>query len=369
MFAQTSSSPHAYDTGDTSTTYNLPLPLVPTTAVRFRSTGSFFRLREITVLGLCTTVLSPQGPSPPPTPPYLPPPMPPPPSPPPAFPPPSPPPPSPPPLTPGGAWLHEIGLVMTVAGTVEAFNRRAQYFFKLKLAAAIGVEPAAISLSVSAASVRVAATIRVVENATNVAASVLLLSGNTTALSLATGVAVESADPPAVVVEAVAAPSPPPPSPPPPSPSPPPPAPSFPPPMLPPQSPSPPSLPPSPPSPPPPSPPPAPPVPPLSPPLPPAPPTPPPMYSYHYWKCYSTVDGSRKITIFTKDVDYYVWGTCYGLGDHLQNAGSTFDARGYRNTAGVYDAAALGPLYCGDSCTPCTDINAGPHVVSRVIEN
>ena len=93
------------------------------------------------------------------------------------------------------------------------------------------------------------------------------------------------------------------------------------------------------------------------------------MYSYHYWKCYSTVDGSRKITIFTKDVDYYVWGTCYGLGDHLQNAGSTFDARGYRNAAGVYDAAALGPLYCGDSCTPCTDINAGPHVVSRVIEN
>ena len=191
MFAQTSSSPHAYDTGDTSTTYNLPLPLVPTTSVRFQSTGSFFRLREITVLGLCTTVLSPQGPSSPPTPPYLPPPMPPPPSPPPAFPPPSPPPPSPPPLTPGGAWLTEIGLVMTVAGTVEAFNRRAQHNLKLNLAASIGVEPAAISLSVSAASVRVAATIRVVENATsNVAASVQLLSSNTTALSLATGVTV-----------------------------------------------------------------------------------------------------------------------------------------------------------------------------------
>ena len=89
------------------------------------------------------------------------------------------------------------------------------------------------------------------------------------------------------------------------------------------------------------------------------------MYSYHYWKCYSTVEGSRKITIFTKDVDYYVWGTCYTLGEHLQSA-----------TPGTFNdlltggpAPALGPLFCGDGCTPCNDIYAGPSVVSRVIEN
>merc|ERR1712028_226557 len=68
-----------------------------------------------------------------------------------------------------------------------------------------------------------------------------------------------------------------------------------------------------------------------------------PMYSYHYWKCYSTVEGSRKITIFTKDVDYYVWGTCYGLGDHLQNAGSTFDAR-LQKYSGRLRRVGVGPV-------------------------
>jgi hypothetical protein len=104
------------------------------------------------------------------------------------------------------------------------------------------------------------------------------------------------------------------------------------------------------------------------------------MYSYHYWKCYSTEQGSRKITIFTKDVDYYVWGTCYGLGDHLQSATpGTFDSRGTSETLVNSDgsnretkdgptAAALGPLYCGDSCTPCNDLFGGPAPVSRVIE-
>tara|TARA_B110001452_G_C14983581_1_gene343827 strand:- start:326 stop:592 length:267 start_codon:yes stop_codon:yes gene_type:complete len=88
------------------------------------------------------------------------------------------------------------------------------------------------------------------------------------------------------------------------------------------------------------------------------------MYSYHYWKCYSTEDGSRKITIFTKDVDYYIWGTCKGLGDHFDAFDPSFMSIAYKG-----NKAALGPLYCGDSCTPCNDINQGPAVVSRVIEN
>ena len=100
---------------------------------------------------------------------------------------------------------------MTLAGTVEAFNSQAQRTFKVSLAASIGVEPAAITLSVIAASVRVGATIRVVENATDVVESVQLLSSNITALSLAVGVTVESADSPTVDVKAVLAPSPPPP--------------------------------------------------------------------------------------------------------------------------------------------------------------
>ena len=100
---------------------------------------------------------------------------------------------------------------MTLAGTVEAFNSQAQRTFKVNLGASIGVEPAAITLSIIAASVRVAATIRVVGNATAVVESVQLLSSNITALSLATGVTVESADSPTVVVKALLAPSPPPP--------------------------------------------------------------------------------------------------------------------------------------------------------------
>ena len=99
---------------------------------------------------------------------------------------------------------------MTLAGTVEAFNSQAQRTFKVNLGASIGVEPAAITLGIIAASVRVAATIRVVGNATAVVESVQLLSSNITALSLATGVTVESADSP-TVKKALLAPSPPPP--------------------------------------------------------------------------------------------------------------------------------------------------------------
>ena len=167
------------------------------------------------------------------------------------------------PLTPGGVWLTEVELVLTVAGTVETFDAAK---FKENLAASVGVEPAAVTLNVTAASVRVAATIRVVGNADGVIAAVQALASNASALSESVGVTVESVDPPTVSVQVVLAPSPPPPPspespepspPPPPSPElpepspPPPPSPESPGPSLPPPSPPPPSPPPPSPSPPP----------------------------------------------------------------------------------------------------------------------
>ena len=109
--------------------------------------------------------------------------------------------------------------MMTVAGTVETFDAGS---FKSSLATAIDVEPAAVTLNVTAASVRITATIVLVENATGVIASVQHLASNITALSLALNVTVDSADPPTITVRAVVAPSTPPPSPSPLPPSPPP---------------------------------------------------------------------------------------------------------------------------------------------------
>ena len=117
--------------------------------------------------------------------------------------------------------------MVTLAGTVETFDAAD---FTVHLAASVGVEPAAITLSVAAASVRVAATIRVVGEAVGVIASVQALANDASTLSLALGVTVESVGAPTVSVRAGAAPSPPPASPPPPSPSPSPPPPSPPPP-------------------------------------------------------------------------------------------------------------------------------------------
>ena len=115
---------------------------------------------------------------------------------------------------------------MTVAGTVETFDAGS---FRASLATSIEVEPAAVTLNVTAASVRITATIVLVENATGVIASVQHLVSNITALSQALNVTVDSVGPTTITVRAVVAPSTPPPSPssPPPSlpPSPPPPSP------------------------------------------------------------------------------------------------------------------------------------------------
>ena len=96
---------------------------------------------------------------------------------------------------------------MTVAGTVETFDAAS---FAAGLAASVGVEAAAVTLTVTAGSVRVDATILVVDPSTSVVASVQALANNVTALSQAVGVTVETVAPPVVSMLAVDAPLPPP---------------------------------------------------------------------------------------------------------------------------------------------------------------
>ena len=89
------------------------------------------------------------------------------------------------------------------------------------------------------------------------------------------------------------------------------------------------------------------------------------MFEYHYWKCYSVEEGIRKITIFTKDVDYYIWGTCAHSGSHLSTSMPWV-------TGSVSDPTiSSNPLYCGDRCTQCTgqgEVSHGSRIVSRTIE-
>ena len=117
-----------------------------------------------------------------------------------------------------------MNLVATFSGTVETFDAAR---FSLHLAALIGVEPAAVTLDVAAASVRVAATIRVVGDADVVIAAVQALPSSAIELSVALGVTVMNVDPPTVSVRALTAPLPPPPPAPPPSVPPPPPYPPL----------------------------------------------------------------------------------------------------------------------------------------------
>ena len=106
-----------------------------------------------------------------------------------------------------------MSLEMTVPGTVESFDAAN---FKVNLAASIGVMPAAVTLTVTAASVNVVASIKVTENATGVFASVKALASDSSALSKAVGVTIESVAAPTFSVRAILAPSPPPPPAPPP---------------------------------------------------------------------------------------------------------------------------------------------------------
>ena len=132
---------------------------------------------------------------------------------------------------------------VTVSGTVEIFDQEA---FKAALGASVRVDREAISLNVTAASVKVVATILVVEEAVEsdgnvhvgyAVAALQALARNPSAFSEAVGVTVQAVAPLVVSHRTVPMPLPPPPSPPLPSPlpSPPPPSPPFRPPSLPPE--------------------------------------------------------------------------------------------------------------------------------------
>ena len=84
-----------------------------------------------------------------------------------------------------------VELALVAAGTVEAFDHAS---FKAKLAALLGVEPDALTLTVTSASLRVVASIDVDEDgAASVISALANHTSNTTALGDLLGVAVESA--------------------------------------------------------------------------------------------------------------------------------------------------------------------------------
>ena len=119
--------------------------------------------------------------------------------------------PSPPPqTTPGGVTLSQVQVVMqlTVQGTVEDFD---QAGFQASLGAYLGVPPADIRLSVSAASVSVVATITFADAsaASSVVDTLQGLASDLSALSAAVGVTVEGATGPVVSQVVIPAPSPP----------------------------------------------------------------------------------------------------------------------------------------------------------------
>ena len=142
-----------------------------------------------------------------------------PPSPPPSPPPPSPLPPLPPPPSPplppapaGMVYQSKVTFAAVVAGTVADFDQTA---FKNNMASLLGgVDPADISLTVTAASVRVVSVFTTTNQATAATAAKTIATYDSTTISVALKVTVETVEAPTVAVEAVTAP--------PPSPSPPP---------------------------------------------------------------------------------------------------------------------------------------------------
>ena len=75
----------------------------------------------------------------------------------------------PPPYPPGSSEVTEITFAATVSGTVDSFDQTAQTNYINGLATTLGVNAADITLSISAASVNVVATIRT--NITSVASA------------------------------------------------------------------------------------------------------------------------------------------------------------------------------------------------------
>ena len=106
----------------------------------------------------------------------------------------------PPPASPGQIQLRTIEQTFILAGTVETFDRDG---FRTNLATSLSVEPAAIALNVSAASVEVVSTITTTSQ--DVAAAVQTqmssFSNNTALATSMLGVTVESASLPTVMIE------------------------------------------------------------------------------------------------------------------------------------------------------------------------
>ena len=98
-----------------------------------------------------------------------------------------------------------VELALVAAGTIEAFDHAS---FKAKLAALLGVEPDALTLTVTSASLRVVASIDVDEDgAASVISALANHASNTTALGDFLGVAVESAAEKAWTIATVRVPS------------------------------------------------------------------------------------------------------------------------------------------------------------------
>jgi hypothetical protein len=143
-------------------------------------------------------------------------------------------------MSPGSSTVVELTLEAIVAGAVDSFEQEA---YKTKLAVALAITTAEISLDVTAASVRVVATIRpttrpwaaVVGSANSLVLQLTTAGEGAPSLSEVLGVTIESLTKPTTAFVIVPAPSPPPPqSPParppdapPPGPSPPPPPPYY----------------------------------------------------------------------------------------------------------------------------------------------
>ena len=140
-------------------------------------------------------------------------------------------PPAPPPILPGASYKSIVTVDFTVAGTVDTFDRNA---FRTRLLALFASRAEDVTLTVSAASVLVTASI-VTPSASSADAAISTLTASSAAsLSAALNVTVETVAAPSVAYdEVVLAPSPPPPHPP-PAPLPPPPYTTPPPPRLPP---------------------------------------------------------------------------------------------------------------------------------------
>ena len=117
-----------------------------------------------------------------------------------------------PPAPAGMVYQSKVTFAAVVAGTVADFDQMA---FKNNMASLLGgVDPADISLTVTAASVRVVSVFTTTNQATAATAAKTIATYDSTAISVALKVTVETVEAPTVAVEAVTAP--------PPSPSPPP---------------------------------------------------------------------------------------------------------------------------------------------------